>query len=122
MPCFVSRLGSVRLFILGVFSELPKDGSWIEVTRKFCALIVLGLFLHLVTHIPGPLHGISPPTTWQSQLCHTSYMMGFACGSAGKNPPAMQETWVDPWVGMIPWRRERLRTPVFLPWRIPRTV
>ena len=22
-----------------------------------------------------------------------------------KNPPAMQETWVRPWVGKIPWRR-----------------
>ena len=31
-----------------------------------------------------------------------------------KNLPAMQETWVfDPWVGKIPWRRERLPTPVF---------
>ena len=29
-----------------------------------------------------------------------------------KNPPAMQE---DPWVGKIPWRRERLPTPVFWP-------
>ena len=28
-----------------------------------------------------------------------------------KNLPAMQETWV----GMIPWRRERLPTPVFWP-------
>ena len=28
-----------------------------------------------------------------------------------KNPPAMQ----DPWVGKIPWRRERLLTPVFWP-------
>ena len=27
-----------------------------------------------------------------------------------KNPPAMQETWV----GKIPWRRDRLPTPVFL--------
>ena len=25
----------------------------------------------------------------------------------------MRETWVDPWVGKIPWRRERLPTPVF---------
>ena len=32
-----------------------------------------------------------------------------------KNPPAMQETWVDPWVGKIPRRRERLLTPVFWP-------
>ena len=32
-----------------------------------------------------------------------------------KNLPAMQETWVSPWVGMIPWRREGLPTPVFWP-------
>ena len=89
----MSRLGSFRLFTLGVFSELPKDGSWVEVTRKFCALIVLGLFL-LVTRPSGPLHGISPPITWQSQLFQTSYMVGFNCGSAGKNLPAMQKTWV----------------------------
>ena len=30
-----------------------------------------------------------------------------------KNPPAMRET--CPWVGKIPWRRERLPTPVFWP-------
>ena len=27
----------------------------------------------------------------------------------------MQEMWVDPWAGKIPWRREWLPTPVFLP-------
>ena len=32
-----------------------------------------------------------------------------------KNPPAMWETWFDPWVGKIPWRKERLPTPVFCP-------
>ena len=33
-----------------------------------------------------------------------------------KNQPALQETRVwSPWVGKIPWRRERLPTPVFLP-------
>ena len=33
-----------------------------------------------------------------------------------KNPPAMWETWVlDPWIGKIPWRRERLPTAVFWP-------
>ena len=32
-----------------------------------------------------------------------------------KNPPAMQETWVDPWVGKIPWRREQQPTQVFWP-------
>ena len=33
-----------------------------------------------------------------------------------KNAPAMWETWFNHWVGMIPWRREWLPTPVS--WRI----
>ena len=32
-----------------------------------------------------------------------------------KNPPAMQEADFNPWLGKIPWRRERLPTPVFWP-------
>ena len=32
-----------------------------------------------------------------------------------KNPPAMQETWIQPWVGKFPWRRKWQPTPVFLP-------
>ena len=32
-----------------------------------------------------------------------------------KNLPAMQETWFDPWVGKIAWRKKRLLTPVFWP-------
>ena len=32
-----------------------------------------------------------------------------------KNPPAVLETGSDGWVGRIPWRRERLPTPVFWP-------
>ena len=32
-----------------------------------------------------------------------------------KNAPAVWETWFNPWVGKIPWRRERLLTLVFRP-------
>ena len=32
-----------------------------------------------------------------------------------KNPPAMGETEFNSWVGKIPWRRERLPSPVFWP-------
>ena len=32
-----------------------------------------------------------------------------------KNQPAMWETGFDPWVRKIPWKRERLPTPVFWP-------
>ena len=31
-----------------------------------------------------------------------------------KNLLAMQDTWFNSWVGKIPWRRDRLPTPVFL--------
>ena len=40
---------------------------------------------------------------------------GFPVTQLVKNPPAIWETWFDPWVGKIPWRRERLPTPVFWP-------
>ena len=32
-----------------------------------------------------------------------------------KNPPEYGKPGFDPWVGKIPWRRERLPTPVFWP-------
>ena len=38
-----------------------------------------------------------------------------------KNPPAMWETWFDPWVGTIPWRRTWQPTPVFFPGDSPWT-
>ena len=44
--------------------------------------------------------------------------MGFFCGSAVKNPSAvqeMQETQFNPWVRKIPWRRAWQPTPILLP-------
>ena len=38
-----------------------------------------------------------------------------------KNLPAVWETRFDPWVGRIPWQREWLPTPVFLPGESPWT-
>ena len=38
-----------------------------------------------------------------------------------KNPPAMWETWFDPWVGKIPWRRAWQPTTVSLPGESPWT-
>ena len=47
------------------------------------------------------------------------YPLQYSCASLVaqlvKNPPAMWRPGFDPWVGKIPWRRERLPTPVFLP-------
>ena len=41
---------------------------------------------------------------------------GFPCDSAGKKIGLQcRRPGLDPWVGKIPWRRERLTTPVFWP-------
>ena len=42
-------------------------------------------------------------------------IMAFLVAPLEKNLPAVQETWFDPWVGKIPWRKEQLPTPVFWP-------
>ena len=42
--------------------------------------------------------------------------LGFPCGSAGKESARNAgDLGFAPWVGKIPWRRERLPTPVFWP-------
>ena len=56
----------------------------------------------------GFLHGIVLETS--NQLLANSVWASLVAQLV-KNPPAMQETWI----GKIPWRRERLPTPIFWP-------
>ena len=64
---------------------------------------------------------MSIPLSWASQLCigcvtdnSLWLLLGFPCGSAGKESACnVGRPGFDPWVGKIPWRRERLPTPVF---------
>ena len=44
----------------------------------------------------------------------TEYHLASLIAQLVKNPPAVQETWFDSWVRKIPWRRDRLPTPLFL--------
>ena len=54
-----------------------------------------------------------------SSACAVTYEISYqqtTTGAVGKNLPAdAGDTRFDLWVGKIPWRRERLSTPVFLP-------
>ena len=56
---------------------------------------------------------------WEDPLEEIGYPLQYSWASLlaqlVKNPPALQETWIDPWVEKIPWRRERLSTPIFWP-------
>ena len=60
----------------------------------------------------------SIPGSWRSTGEGIGYPLQYSWASLVaqlvKKPPAMRETWVWSWVG-IPWRRERLPTPVFWP-------
>ena len=42
-------------------------------------------------------------------------ILGFPGGSAGKESTCNAGAGFNPWVGKIPWRRERLPTPLFWP-------
>ena len=52
---------------------------------------------------------------WRRDRLPTPLLLGFPGGSDGK------ESWVDPWVGKIPWRRAWQPMPVFLPGESPWT-
>ena len=52
---------------------------------------------------------------WDSFIPAYVAYWGFPGGSAVKNPTAMQEMLVDPWVGKISWKRAWQSTPIFLP-------
>ena len=47
---------------------------------------------------------------------------GFPCGSAGKNPPAMWETWVRSLIWEDPLEKVKATHCSILAWRIPWTV
>jgi len=67
------------------------------------------------------VHGVTRSWTqlsdWTELNCR---LLGFCCGSEGKVSACNVGDLVwrpgfNPWVGKIPWRRERLSTPVFSP-------
>ena len=66
---------------------------------------------------------LTSPVVWPDYflniIAYYSFL-GFPCASAGKESTGNAEDLglipgFDPWVGKIPWRRERLPTPVFWP-------
>ena len=64
---------------------------------------------------PSFIPGSGNPDLLQKGQSTQSNILGHICGSAGKESVCMQRSGFNPWVWKIPWRRERLPTPVFLP-------
>ena len=51
----------------------------------------------------------------QNRRTHQGFLVTSSNCTFPKNLSVMQGTWVNHWVGKIPWRREWLPTPAFLP-------
>ena len=58
------------------------------------------------------LYPFTPPFVFEQKQKKQKQKKGFPCGSAGKES---ERPGFGPWVGKIPWRRERLPTPVCWP-------
>ena len=58
---------------------------------------------------------------WGHEELHTTKGLSFPGGSAGKNPPAMQETWVRSLGWEDPLEKGTATHPSVLAWRIPWT-
>ena len=100
----------------------------ITISKTYTALVETILF-DLIVGFPNSLVGKefpciagdpgSIPGSGRSAREEIGYPLQYSWASLVaqlvKNLPAMWETWFDPWVGKIPWIRERLPTPVFWP-------
>ena len=101
-------------YILGSGIAGSNGNSLFNYLRKFQTILKQ---LHHFTFLPAVYEGSSFSTTlpiliW---LFGSSHPSSFPGSSVVKNPLAMQETWVDPWIGKISWRRKWPHTPLFLP-------
>ena len=82
--------------------EIPDDTTWALSPYHTWSILSLTLSITLVNRILF--------LAWSSLQWGASLVAQMV-----KNLPTMWETRVHPWVGKIPWRREWLPTPVFLP-------
>ena len=83
--------------------------------------IIASLVAQLVKNLPAKQETLVPFLDWEDEdlwrrnRLPTPLLLGFPGGSDGK------ESWVDPWIGKIPWRRAWQPMPVFLPGESPWT-
>ena len=71
--------------------------------------------MHVYTHIYKHRHNYLIKCSAFCFILYLIYIWVTLRVQLVKNLTAMWETWFNPWVGKIPWRRERLPTPVFSP-------
>ena len=70
--------------------------------------------LTMKQHVCACMHAQLLPLCLNIYIYRLS-LWAFLVDQLVSNPPAMWETWVQSWVGKIPWRRAWQPTPAFLP-------
>ena len=85
------------------------ETRWRQVVKAVWKMVFLPFILHLIQTLREP--GVFNVAI---RNLHIGFY-NFHSGSAVKNPPAMQETKVQSWVGKISQRRKWQPTAVFLP-------
>ena len=115
-------------------SLLSIKWTWASIIAQFLSFLIVILNTYLCSYVkamgfpvssvgkesacnggdlgssPGPGRSPGEGIGYLIKCCWASHVAQLV-----KNPPAMLETWGRSLVGKIPWRRERLPTPVFWP-------
>ena len=97
-------------------------GQWPPLTRSF---LITCFSAHIYLHeqvccSEWELWLESPSFGWWIIVSPFDKFRTYLGAQTVKNPPAMQETWVQSLGGKIPWRRKWQPSPIFL-WEIPWT-
>ena len=88
----------------------------VKVHSWCCVFCGLGQILACSHHYVIRVVSLPPKFSVLLLLLSLSPLTSSPGSSAGKeSSPAMLESWVQSWIGRIPWRREGLPTPVFWP-------
>ena len=108
LPLHIKRV-NCRVVYSMMYFQLSDDLLWSEESENRC-----GFFLPCATLLAliFSRHNLMIIT----DICLAVIMLGFPGGSDNKrNCLQCRRPRFNPWVGRIPWRRERLPTPVFWP-------
>ena len=101
------------LAVQGTLKSLLQHHSSKESILQCSALIMVQLSHPYMTS--GKTVALTRWTFVSKVMSLLFNMLGFPYGSTGKESACnVGDLGFDPWVGKIPWRRERLPTPVFL--------
>ena len=102
LSCFGWNVGPIVIFVLGIKENKKK----MRVASTVLTSSPLSFFsVYLLKSLSHVVFQLAP-------LC----FMGFPCGlTLEESACSCRRPGFNPWIGKIPWRRERLPTPVFWP-------